>query len=199
MISPAIEELIEAFQCLPGVGAKTAQRMVFHLLSGRRQQGSKLSRALEKCISTIQYCHNCRIFCENEQCNLCKNPKRDRSQICIVQSPADVIAFEQTSRYRGLYFVLHGVLSPIDGITPQKLGLNQFQEKLGKGEIKEVIVATHATAEGEATAHYVSQNTKKHPHVSCSRLAYGIPHGGEFEYLDSTTLAQALAGRREVL
>lgn len=197
MISPAIEQLIQALRCLPGVGTKSAQRMAFYLLAGHREEGLQLSDALKQALTEVKQCAKCQIFTEQTYCTICSHTKREPSQLCIVQNTSDVIAFEQTSQYKGLYFVLHGVLSPIDGITPQQLGLEALANRLETEPIEEIIVATYATAEGEATAHYITQLAAPYK-VKCTRLAYGIPHGGEFEYLDATTLGRALTGRQVI-
>jgi len=198
MISPAVDSLIQAFKCLPGVGAKSAQRMALHLLSGHQEQGRQLSQALWQALEQVRQCRLCQMFTEDELCHICASNNRDPAQLCVVQSTSDVMAFEQTSQYQGKYFVLHGILSPIDGITPEKLGIDWLLQRLRQEQVTEVIIATYATAEGEATAHYIAQSLHDYPQIQCTRLAYGIPHGGEFEYLDANTLAQALTGRRSV-
>lgn len=197
MISPAVERLIQTLQYLPGVGAKSAQRMAFHLLADHRDQGMKLAEALQNTLTRVRQCANCRIFTENEYCDICNDPKRDHSKLCIVQNTMDVVAFEHTSQFKGLYFVLHGVLSPIDGITANHLGLNDLVEYVSGKQFEEAIIATYATAEGEATAHYIAELLKQYQ-TQCTRLAYGIPHGGEFEYLNANTLSQALSGRSTI-
>lgn len=194
--SPLVQELIEAFKCLPGVGAKSAQRMAFHLLERNRIGGSKLAQTLAHAITEIGHCQQCRIFTEQALCDICQNPKRTIiEQLCIVETPADVIAIEQTGDYKGLYFVLMGHLSPIDGIGPDDLGFDVLTKQLASGNIKEVILATNPTVEGEATAHYIAELAKQYQ-VNISRIAHGVPVGGELEYVDGNTLSHALSGRK---
>jgi recombination protein RecR len=194
MFSPLIDQLIQAFRCLPGVGLKTAQRMAFQILERQRDQGSALAKALHNAIEKVGHCSACRTFCETELCSLCANQRRHSDQLCIVESPADVIAIEQTGTFRGYYFVLMGRLSPIDGIGPQELGINQLINRLDKGQFTEVILATNPTVEGEATAHYLA-NLIHERAIPCTRLAHGIPMGGELEYLDGSTLSRAFTAR----
>lgn len=191
--SPLIEQLIAGLRCLPGVGPRTAQRMAFHLLSRDRLGGKVLADTLEKAMERVQHCHRCRTFSEESLCVLCKNTRRDNRLLCIVESPADMIAVEQTG-YHGLYFVLLGHLSPIDGIGPEEIGMGLLKQRLQEGELTEVIIATNPTVEGEATAHYIAQLTKQ-AQISCTRIAHGVPMGGELEYLDGGTLARAFSGR----
>jgi recombination protein RecR len=192
--SPLIDELIKALRCLPGVGHKSAQRMVFHLLERNRDGGKNLGTVLDKAMRDIKHCNNCRTLSEIEICRICANPQRDLSKLCVVETPADVFALEQTSDYNGLYFVLMGRLSPLDRIGPEDLGLELFRTRLGSGVIKEVIMATNPTVEGEATAFYLAEITKQFK-IPTTKLAHGIPMGGELEYLDAGTLTRALAGR----
>lgn len=195
--SPLIDELITAFKCLPGVGAKSAQRMTFNLLERNRGGALKLSQALHNAMEHINNCEQCRTFTEAQLCNLCNNPSRAESQqICIVESPQDVLAIEQTSQFKGTYFVLMGHLSPIDGIGPNEIGLDILAQRLQQDKLEEVILATNPTVEGEATAHYISQMCKKHA-VKTTRIAHGVPVGGELEYIDGNTLTHAFTGRRE--
>jgi recombination protein RecR len=195
--SPLIDELITAFKCLPGVGAKSAQRMTFTLLQRNRGGALKLSQALHNAMEHINNCEQCRAFTEAALCNICNNPARAESeQICIVESPQDVLAIEQTLQFKGTYFVLMGHLSPIDGVGPQEIGLDILQQRLSQENIKEVILATNPTVEGEATAHYIGQMCKKHS-ISTTRIAHGVPVGGELEYIDGNTLTHAFSGRRE--
>jgi len=195
--SPLIEQLIEAFRCLPGVGPKTAQRMAFHLLHQNRDKGNHLAQAIQTAMKDIGRCHCCHNFSETDICQLCQNPKRDTTSLCIVESPADVLAIEQTSIYRGHYFVLMGHLSPIDGIGPQELGLHKLRERLTHETITEIILATNHTVEGEATAYYITEMAKP-LNIKISRIARGIPSGGELEYIDSRTLTDALNSRQTV-
>jgi recombination protein RecR len=192
--SPLINQLIGALRCLPGVGPKSAQRMVFHLLERDRNGGQLLARILEEAIAKVGRCQECRTLCEDPLCRFCDNPLRDRSIVCVVETPADVLAVEHTAGYRGVYFVLMGHLSPLDGIGPEDLGMDLFRQRLKEGEIKEVIVATNPTVEGEATAHYLAELVKKH-HIRVTRIAHGVPFGGELEYIDGGTIARALLAR----
>lgn len=195
--SPLIDELITAFKCLPGVGAKSAQRMAFTLLERNRGGALKLSQALHNAMEHINNCEQCRTFTEAQLCNLCNNPSRAQSkQICIVESPQDVLAIENTAQFKGTYFVLMGHLSPIDGIGPNEIGLDILQQRFAQDEIEEVILATNPTVEGEATAHYISQMCKKRD-IRTTRIAHGVPVGGELEYIDGNTLTHAFSGRRE--
>ncbi len=195
--SPLIGELIEALRCLPGVGAKTAQRMAYHLLERDRDGGRRLAGVLRAAMDRIGRCRDCRTLSEDEQCSLCASSSRDRSQLCIVETPADVLALEQATDYRGLYFVLMGHLSPLDGIGPEQLGLDRLSERFAAGELREVILATNPTVEGEATAHYISELAHRHD-IRTTRIAHGVPLGGELEYIDGGTLSHAFAGRREL-
>lgn len=194
MFSPLIEQLIQALRCLPGVGPKTAQRMAFQLLERQRDNGLALAKALECAMQQVQHCQRCRILCETPLCPLCSHPGRETTTLCIVESPADVFAIEHTGVYRGLYFVLMGHLSPLDGIGPEKIGLLQLMQRLEQETIQEIILATNPTVEGEATAHYIVNLVKDKP-IRTTRIAYGVPMGGELELVDGSTLARALAGR----
>ncbi len=189
-----LEQLINALRCLPGVGPKSAQRMAFYLLERGRNSGRNLARTLEKAMTQIGHCNHCRTFCETEVCALCGNPKRDQHLLCIVETPADVLAIEQTGGYKGLYFVLRGHLSPIDGIGPEELGIGELLQRLTTLPLQEVILATNPTVEGEATAHYLATLIKQRG-IAISRIAHGVPIGGELEYVDGGTLARALTGR----
>lgn len=189
-----IDQLIHAFRCLPGVGPKTAQRMAFHLLERNRHGGHHLANILKTAMSEIEHCSRCRTLSETSVCPLCNNLSRDKSLLCIIETPADVFAIEQTGYYRGYYFVLMGHLSPIDGIGPKELGIDQLIARLNEGEIQEIILATNPTVEGEATAHYIAELSKNRQ-IRCSRIAYGVPIGGELEYVDGGTLRRALEGR----
>lgn len=192
--SPLLEQLIEALRCLPGVGPKTAQRMAFQLLERSRENGKHLAKTLLEAMQHIGHCNQCRTFSETPLCKLCASAHRDSSLLCIVESPADIVAVEQMGRFRGLYFVLMGHLSPLDGIGPDDLGAKQLTQLLATNHIKEVILATNPTVEGEATAHYFSELIKQYT-IKVTRIAHGVPLGGELEYIDSGTLAHAFAGR----
>ncbi len=197
MSSPLIEELIEALRCLPGVGARTAQRMAYHLLERDRAGGRRLSAVLADAMDRIGHCAQCRTLTEDSVCRLCAGGSRDRSQLCIVETPADVAALEQATDYRGLYFVLMGHLSPLDGVGPAELGLDTLAERFAGGELAEVILATNPTVEGEATAHYISELARREG-IRTTRIAHGVPLGGELEYIDGGTLSHAFAGRQEL-
>ena len=193
--SPLIDQLVDALRCLPGVGPKSAQRMAFYLLERDRVGGFKLASQLEKAMEGVARCKQCRTLTEQELCSICQNQKRDHSIICVVETPADVLAFEQSGSYQGLYFVLMGHLSPIDGIGPAEIGVSHLIERLQLEEIVEVILATNPTVEGEATAYYITEQVKARG-ISVSRIAHGVPLGGELEFVDAGTLAHALNGRR---
>lgn len=195
--SPLINQLITALRCLPGVGPKSAQRMAFHLLERERSQGLTLAKTLESAIEKIGHCQRCRTLSETDLCSLCINHHRDASLLCVVETPADVIAIEQTGSYRGYYFVLMGRLSPLDGIGPEELGIDQLVKCLNDFPPQEVILATNPTVEGEATAHYLAGLIKQH-NINATRIAHGVPMGGELEYIDGNTLTRALAGRESV-
>ena len=195
--SPLIGRLIEAFRVLPGVGPKSAQRMAYHILERERDGGRRLAEALTEAVERVGRCVECRTFTEAERCPVCASTRRDRSTLCVVETPADVLAIEQSAGYGGLYFVLMGHLSPLDGIGPAELGLDQLERRLDEGEVKEVILATNPTVEGEATAHYLGELARARG-INASRIAHGVPLGGELEYVDGGTLAHAFAGRRTV-
>ncbi len=192
--SPLLEQLIEALRFLPGVGPKTAQRMAFQLLERGRENGKRLAAILQAAMENIGHCASCRTFSETDICKLCASSHRDPNLLCILESPIDMSAVEQMGGYRGRYFVLMGHLSPLDGIGPEEIGINQLKVLLAGGDIKEVILATNPTVEGEATAHYISELVKQYS-IKASRIAHGVPLGGELEYIDSGTLAHAFAGR----
>lgn len=192
--SPLLEQLIQSLRCLPTVGQKTAQRMALHLLTRNRDQARQLAHCLLTAMEKIQHCQSCRLFSETPLCPICVNPKRNREQICIVENPSDVFALEQSAYYQGIYFVLFGHLSPLDGIGPKELGLVSLQDRLSNQPVQELILGTSATVEGEATAHYLSEFAKKLK-IRVTRLAYGIPVGGDLEFLDPRTLERALAKR----
>ncbi len=192
--SPLLAELIDALRCLPGVGAKSAQRMAFHLLERERERGLKLAGALEQAMQRIGNCSRCRNFSEDAVCPLCASASRDRHVLCVVESPTDLAAVEQATGYRGQYFVLLGRLSPLDGLGPRELGLHLLTERLAEGEVEELIIATSPTVEGEATSHYLAQLARAGG-VRATRLAHGVPLGGELEYVDRGTLAHAFGSR----
>ncbi|THD10536.1 recombination mediator RecR [Metallibacterium scheffleri] len=192
--SPVLDELLDALRCLPGVGARSAQRMAYHLLERDRQGGGRLATALQAAMQRIGNCVECRSFSESERCALCAGSTRERSQLCVVETPADLAAIEHATGYRGLYFVLLGRLSPLDGLGPEELGLPLLQRRLAQGEVRELILATNPTVEGEATAHYLAELAQT-AGVRVSRLAHGVPLGGELEYIDRGTLAHAFGSR----
>lgn len=194
--SSYLDKLIDALRCMPGIGKKSAQRIAYHLLQRNRDGARQLAMALNDAMDNIGHCSRCRTFSETDICSLCSSNKRDRSLICIVENPSDVYAIEE-AEYKGLYFVLMGHLSPLDGIGPEELGLDKLGALLDEGEIKEVILATNTTVEGEATAHYISEMVRKRS-LRATRIAHGIPMGGELEYVGTTTILHALAGRREI-
>jgi recombination protein RecR len=193
--SPKLAELIDALRALPGVGPKTAQRMAFHLLQEGRAGARALADALDSSLDSVVRCRRCRMLTEGELCSICASTQRDESLLCVVESPADVVAVEQSGSYRGLYFVLMGHLSPLDGIGPEQLGVRELEGILQEGQVRELILATNPTVEGEATAHFLSELATKRG-VRASRIAHGVPMGGELEYVDGGTLAHALAGRQ---
>ncbi|CAA6817819.1 MAG: Recombination protein RecR [uncultured Thiotrichaceae bacterium] len=191
-----LSELVDALKCLPSVGARTAQRMAFHILESDRQSGVRLAKALELAIENIGHCESCRTLTENTRCRICSNEARNYRQLCIVEHPSDVIAIEQTASYQGRYFVLLGKLSPLDGIGPEDLGLDVLEHRLDNEEIDELILATNPSVEGEMTAHYISELANKRQ-IKSTRIAHGVPIGGELEYVDSGTLSHAFEGRRD--
>lgn len=196
--TPALARLIDALRVLPGVGPKSAQRMAFHLLQDGRDGARALTVSLEAALEKVGRCRRCRMLTESEFCFICSTPQRDASLMCVVESPADVVAIEQSGGYRGRYFVLMGHLSPLDGIGPEQLGIREFEASLEEGEIAEVILATNPTVEGEATAHFLSDLVRQRG-LKATRIAHGVPIGGELEYIDGGTLAHALAGRQSLL
>lgn len=195
--SPLIQQLMEALRCLPGVGNKTAQRMAYHLLERDRDGGRQLAQSLARAMDEVGRCSECRTLCESERCALCASESRDITQLCVVETPVDVDAIEQATDFRGRYFVLMGHLSPLDGIGPEQLGLDQLNQRFATGELQEVILATNPTVEGEATAQYISELAHENG-IRTTRIAHGVPMGGELEYIDSGTLAHAFSGRREL-
>ena len=194
---PLLEQLIDALRCLPGVGQKSAQRMAYHLLERDREGGLRLAGALAEAVERVGHCESCRDFSETPLCAICASSSRDRSLLCAIESPADRLVIEQATGFRGLYFVLQGRLSPLDGIGPRELGLDKLAERLATGEAREMIIATNPTVEGEATAHYLAQLAHQ-AGVRPSRLAHGVPLGGELEYVDRGTLAHAFGSRTEI-
>nr|WP_297460006.1 recombination mediator RecR [uncultured Halomonas sp.] len=192
--SPLVDRLLEALRVLPGVGPKTAQRMALHLLERDRDGGRRLTAVLGQALEEVGYCRRCRTLTEEEICALCTSPRRDEALLCVVESPADMLAIEDAGGYRGHYFVLHGHLSPLDGIGPEDIGLDQLEIRLDEGGVEEVILATNPTVEGEATAHYIAEQLHERG-MRLSRLAYGVPMGGELEYVDGGTLSRAFNGR----
>ena len=195
--SPLLEQLIDAFRCLPGVGPKTAQRMALQILTRGRESGKRLAQTLISAVDNITHCQFCRIFSEVETCEICAATHRDSSLLCIVENPIDVSVLEQTSSYKGKYFVLMGHLSPLDGIGPEEIGIPKLKILFERKEIREVILATNPTVEGEATAHYLSEFAKQYA-IKVTRIARGVSLGSELEYIDPNTLAHALAGREEI-
>ena len=194
---PSLVRLIETLRCLPGVGPKSAQRMAFHLLEKDRNGAGAIAEALQKAVANVGRCERCRMFAEAQLCPICASPSRDRSLLCVVESPADVTAIDQSGSFRGCYFVLMGHLSPLDGIGPKELGFAELERLLAEGETTEVILATNTTVEGDATAHVIAEIAARH-NVRPSRIAHGVPVGGELEYVDGGTLAHALAGRHSL-
>lgn len=195
---PLIHELIEALRCLPGVGPKSAQRIAYHLLERNRQGARELSRALSEAAQGVDHCKQCRTLSSEDLCKLCSNPAREQQLLCVVETPADVSAIEQATQYRGLYYVLMGHLSPLDGIGPEQLGVQQLLDTVREREVTEVILATNPTVEGDATAHYISELLQK-MQIKVTRIAHGVPFGGELEYIDGGTLSHAFLGRQEVI
>lgn len=197
-ISPLLESLMESLRCLPGVGPKSAQRMAFHLLQRNRQGGINLAHVLHEAMINISHCKQCRTFTEQDICNICANVRRQSSgQLCVVETPADIIAIEQTGQYSGRYFVLLGHLSPLDGIGPTDIGLDLLKQRLSTEQINEVILATNPTVEGDATANYIAQMCFEF-NVIATRIAHGVPVGGELEMVDGTTLSHSFIGRQKI-
>lgn len=194
--SPSFQQLIDALRCLPTVGQKTAQRMALHLLERDRSGAAHLADAIGEALEKLGHCASCRVFTEGELCPICRDAERDDRLLCVVESPADWIAIEQSGAYQGRYFLLLGRLSPLDGIGPEELRLDQLETRLDQAGLEEVILATSATIEGEATAGYVTELARSRG-LRVTRLAQGVPMGGELEYIDASTLSLALKGRRE--
>ncbi len=195
--SPALAHLIAALRRLPGVGPKSAQRMAFHLLERDRDGALEISRALAQAVATIGQCRRCRMLSDAELCPICASSQRDPALLCVVESPADVVAVEQSGGFRGRYFVLMGHLSPLDGVGPAELGVGQLEALLEEGVVRELILATNPTVEGDATAHFLGELATRRG-VRATRIAHGVPVGGELEYVDGGTLAHALVGRQVI-
>lgn len=199
MFSPLTKQLIESLRSLPGVGPKSAQRMAFQLLAEpSRARGLNLAQTLQSALQKIGHCKSCRTFTEQEYCEICNNSKREQTLLCVVENPADMLAIEQTYSYSGLYFILQGPLSPIDGLGPNEIGIPALLERLQTGTISELIIATNPTVEGKATAHYIASRIN-HTQIKCTRIAHGVPIGGELEYLDSSTLMHAFQARARIM
>ena len=192
-----LELLVEALRVLPGVGPRSAQRMAYHLLQHDREGGERLAHALSAALGSVRRCAKCNNFTEEELCALCRSPRRDPSLLCVVETPADQSMVEQTLSYSGMYIVLMGRLSPLDGVGPREIGLERLLERTAGGEVQEVILATNFTNEGEATAHYIAEMLRARG-IRVSRIARGVPLGGELEYVDAGTISQALLERREI-
>ena len=193
-----LTELMDALRVLPGVGQRTAQRMALHLLERDRKGGKRLSQQLAAAMEHIGRCQQCRTLTELEVCQLCQNPRREAHRLCVVESPADVLAIEQAGIYSGRYFVLLGRLSPLDGIGPEELGLDDLERRLQQGEVTEMIIATNPTVEGEATAYYL-RDLASEAKISVTRIAHGVPLGGELEHIDQSTLALAFSHRSQFI
>jgi recombination protein RecR len=192
-----LERLVEALRVLPGVGPRSAQRMAYHLLQHDRQGAEQLANALSGALASVRRCAKCNNFSEQEVCVLCSSPRRDPALLCVVETPADLAMVEQTLSYSGMYFVLMGRLSPLDGVGPRDIGLDRLQARVADGEVGEVILATNFTNEGEATAHYIAEMLRSRG-IKASRIARGVPLGGELEYVDAGTISQALLDRRGI-
>lgn len=188
--------LMLALRCLPGIGPKSAQRMAFHLLQRDREEARRLAHALLEAVERIGYCSSCRTLTDSTTCTVCADASRDKLLLCVVESPADLWVVEQGAFFKGVYFVLHGKLSPLDGIGPDDLGLPILEQRMASGSLREIVLATNSTVEGEATAHFIAALAGKY-NVKATRIAHGVPMGGELEYIDSGTLSHAFNGRRE--
>ncbi len=195
--TPLLQQLMDSLRCLPGVGPKSAQRMAFHLLERNREGAMALAGALEAAVNGIRHCERCRMLTDKPLCEICASTRRDASVLCVVETPVDVYAIESATGFRGRYFVLMGHLSPLDGIGPQELGLSQLEARLAAGGIAELILATNPTVEGEATAHFVAELARARG-IRATRIAYGVPLGGELEFVDGGTLSHAFSGRQDV-
>lgn len=197
MFSQKVEQLIEALSRLPSVGHKTAQRLAIHILQNDRGSGAAIAQALSQAIGAVGSCQDCRNLSEDPVCRICADSKRSNATICIVEGPMDVLAVEQSTHFKGKYFVLMGRLSPLDGIGPNEIGLDRLEARLQNGDVEELILATNITVEGDATAYYIGELAKKYG-VSTSRIAFGVPMGGELEYIDSHTLGHAFDSRTKL-
>ena len=197
-LSPLIGRLVEALRCLPGVGPKSAQRMAFHLLERNREAALELARVIEEAVTTVGRCESCRTLSEQALCRICTSPRRDSRTLCVVETPADMAAVDASTGYQGMFFVLMGHLSPLDGIGPSELGLDQLERRLDGGAIDEVILATSSTVEGEATAHYLAEMVRERG-IRATRIAQGVPMGGELEFVDGGTLARAIMARHDAI
>ena len=195
-LSPLIGRLVEALRCLPGVGPKSAQRMAFHLLERNRDAARELARVIEEAVSAVGRCESCRTLSEHALCPVCASPRRDARTLCVVETPADMVAIDASTGYQGMFFVLMGHLSPLDGIGPAELGLDRLERRLDDGGFAEVILATSSTVEGEATAHFLAELARERG-IRATRIAQGVPMGGELEFVDGGTLAQAMMARRD--
>lgn len=195
MSAGSIDQLIDALQCLPGIGPKSAQRITYRLLQHQRNQGIHLAEKLKYAMEHVTACRSCQQPCDGDLCSICQDTKRSKKQLCIVEQPSDLLAMEQTQTFNGQYFVLMGHLSPLDGVGPDELGLPSLHHRLDQGFVEEIILATNPTIEGQATASYIAQMAKPLG-IACSRIAHGVPMGGELEYLDGRTLAMAYQTRR---
>ena len=196
-IRDRLNQLIQAFKILPGIGEKSAQRMAFHILEKNREGGKNLARLINDSVENIRNCSECRNLTEKTICDICSDEKRNKKIICVVESPTDVLAIENSGSFKGKYFVLMGRLSPIDGVTPQDLGIPKLIERVKSADIDEIIIATSPTIEGDATSFYIKDQLNENK-ILISRIAYGVPMGGELEYVDNTTLGRAIQGRREI-
>lgn len=192
-----LAQLIESFKILPGIGEKSAQRMAFYLLEKNREGGAKLAKLITSSMEQIRNCVSCRTLTEEKVCDICSSEKREKSLLCVVENPTDIIAIESSGSFKGKYFVLMGRLSPIDGITPEDLGIPMLIDRIRETEVKEIIIATSPTVEGDATSFYIRDQIKD-ASIIVSRIAYGVPMGGELEYVDNTTLSRAIQGRRKL-
>jgi recombination protein RecR len=196
VLSPAVDNLVAQLTRLPGIGTRTAQRLAFHLLSAKKDEALALAEAIEEVKERVRFCRECGNLTEQELCGICADARRDRSVVCVVEQPADVLSLERTHEYRGLYHVLGGSLSPLDGVEPEHLRLDELVRRVEGGEIQEVVLATNPNMTGEATAAYLADRLRGR--VRVTRLASGLPVGGDLEYADEVTLGRALAGRREM-
>ena len=201
MLSPSVDNLFAQLTRLPGIGSRTAQRLAFHLLSAPRDEALALASAIGEVKERVRFCRDCGNLTEAEQCDICLDPRRDRTVVCVVEQPVDVISLERTHEYRGLYHVLGGSLSPLDGVEPEHLRIEELLRRVADGEIREVVLATNPNMTGEATAAYLADRLRANPvsaTATVTRLASGLPMGGDLEYADEVTLGRALAGRREI-